>query len=386
MSKTKSKILLAIFLVFVLVSSYCFATVEPRTAEEEATTISEEGEAVTTSEEETSTWTNSDLYVAEDKVTISNVVDGNAFVVGKEVTVTGEIGGDLFVFADKLNIEGGYIYSSIFACANEITINGVVYDVYAACNTFNLESSGFIYRDMKVVASNVNMSGKVRRDAYISAETLNFDENVGTVIYGNLDYSSKEEITIPEEAVSGEVSYSAINSSATPTLANRILSYVSDLVTTLFFTFVITLILVWLTPKFVERVGKMNVAKSFASLGIGFAAPIAFIIVGILLLISSIGASVFVVGAFAFVVLALIGNTIASIFFGKLLTKLLKMEGNVKFVLFTLVSCFILWVISQIPVVGGIFSFIIALFGIGTTLVNIVYRKEKEEKKAEVKE
>lgn len=386
MSKTKSKILLAIFLVFVLVSSYCFATAEPRTTEEgDVTATLEEGEAVTTSEEETSAWTNSDLYVAEDKVTISNVVDGNAFVVGKEVTVTGEIGGDLFVFADKLNIEGGYIYSSIFACANEITINGVVYDVYAACDTFNLESNGFIYRDMKVVASNVNMNGKVRRDAYISAENMNFKEDAGTIIYGNLDYSSKKEITIPEGTVSGEISYNATNSStATPTLANRILSYVSDLVTTLFFTFVITLILVWLTPKFIERIGKMSVAKSFASLGIGFATPIAFIIVGILLLFSSIGASIFVVGTFAFIILALIGNTIASIFFGKLLTRLLKMEGNVKFVLFTLVSCLILWAISQIPVVGWIFSFIIALFGIGSTLVNMVWKKE--ETKSEVKE
>ena len=69
--------------------------------------------------------------LAEDKVTIDKVVDGNAFVAAKEVTVTGEIGGDLFVVADKVTIEGGYVYSSLFVCANEVTINGVVYDVYA---------------------------------------------------------------------------------------------------------------------------------------------------------------------------------------------------------------------------------------------------------------
>lgn len=392
MSKTKSKILLSILLILVLVSSYCFATVEPRTSEPEATSedvsaISETDETETT-EITTSNWVNSDLYVAEDVVTIDKVVDGNAFVVGKEVTITGEIGGDLFVCADKLNIEGGYVYSSIFACANEITINGVVYDVYAFCNTLNLESDGFIYRDMKVAGTNVNINGKIRRDAYITCSNITFAESSSTLIYGNLEYSSGTEATIPEGAVAGEVKYSATEQieETEINVGSIILSYVTDLLQTLVYTFVVALLLVWLTPKFVERVGKMSVAKSFASLGIGFATPIALIIVGIILLISSVGASIFLSGIFAFVLLAFVGHTIASIFFGRIFTKVLKMEGNVKFILFTLLSSLIIWAICQIPVLGGFFSFIIAIFGIGTTIVNMVYKKEKVEEKTEVNE
>ena len=394
MLKTKSKILLVVFLALVLVSSYCFATVEPRTSEEQTTSegdvtaISEtEGEAVPTSEEdEASSWTNGDLYVCKDKVEISNVVDGNAFVIGKEVTVSGEIGGDLFVIADKLNIEGGYIYSNIFACANEITINGVVYDVYAACNTFNLESNGFVYRDMKVTASNININGKVRRNAYVAAENMSFNEEAGTLIYGSLHYSSKEQIEIPEEAVTGEITYTAEGVQTEVSIVNIIFSYLLNLLKTLLFTFVITMLLLWLTPKFVERVGNMGVGKSFASLGIGFGTPIALVVVAILLIISGIGTSIFVASTFAFVLLALIGSSITSIFFGKLFTRIFKMEGNVKFVLFTLVSCLILWAISQIPFVGPVLSFIISIFGIGTTIVNMIVRKDKSIEKTEVKE
>lgn len=390
MSKTKSKILLSIFVILSLVSSYCFATEEPAVTSADVTAISEENEETTenhdANESATSDWVNSDLYVAEDVVNVDKVVDGNAFIVGKEVTISGEIGGDLFVIADKLNIEGGYIYSNLFACANEITINGVVYDVYATCKTFNLASDGFVYRDMKVVANNVNISGKVRRNAYISASNISFAEDASTLIYGDLNYSSKNEVSISEGVVAGEVKYSAGNIKKENNVADTILSYVLDLLQTLLFTFVVTLLLIWLTPKFVERIGKMGVGKSFASLGIGFATPLVFVIVSILLIISSVGAPIFVSSMFAFIILAFIGNAIASIFFGKLFTKVLKMEGNVKFVLFTLVSCLILWAISQIPVVGGIFGFIISIFGIGTTLVNMVYRKEKEEAKTEVKE
>lgn len=393
MLKTKSKILLALFLVLILVSSYCFATEEPAvdaqvTSEGDTATISEtESENVTTSEEDvTASWNNGDLYLCQDKVDLSNVVDGNAFIIANEVNVTGEVGGDLFVIADKLNINGGYIYSNLFVCANEITINGVVYDVYATCDTFNLESSGFIYRDIRVTASNINMNGKVRRNAYVSAENMNFIENAENVIYGSLHYSSKAQFNVPEKAVIGEITYTADGINTNNNIANTILSYVFDLLQTLLFTFVITIVLMWLTPKFVERIGKMKIKKSFVSLGIGLATPIALAIVGFLLLISSIGTAIFATSVFTFVILALIGSSITSIFFGKLLTRIFKMESNVKFVLFTLVSSLILWALTKIPVVGMIFSLIISIFGIGTVVVNMISRKEKTEKIAEVNE
>lgn len=389
MSKTKSKILLSLFLVLVVVSSCCFATVEPTAEGVDNTAVSEDEHNNETTAPDISSWTNADLFIADDNVTISNVVDGNAFVVGKEVTVTGEIGGDLFVVADKLNIEGGYVYSSIFACVNELNVNGVVYDVYAICNNFNLESTGFIYRDMKLTASNVNINGKVRRNAYISANNITFAESAEPLVLGNLQYSSKSELTIPEGLVGGEVTFSQGRIKGEVSVANVILNYVKNLVTTLFFTFIVTVVLLWLAPKFVERVGNMGVGKSFASLGIGFATPIVLVLASLLLLFSVVGVPVAIFGFIAFFILALTAFSITSIFFGNLFTKLLKMEGKVKFVLFTLASAIVLWLLCLIPIVGReFFSFAISLFGIGTTLVNIVCRKEKvkEEKTAEVKE
>ena len=266
MLKKKSKILLSVLFVLLLLSSVCLATDDTSLIDDSVVTSDTNNTQKVDTTSSTANWVNTDLYLAEDKVTIDKVVDGNAFVAAKEVTVTGEIGGDLFVVADKVTIEGGYVYSSLFVCANEVTINGVVYDVYAISNNFNLGSNGFIYRDLKVTGSNINLSGKIRRDAYISAKSLTLNEQSGSIVYGNLEYSTPSEITIPEGAVSGNVKYN-VNTSNTgkeTSVASIILGYVSEAIQALLLTFVLTAILLWLTPKFVNRVGNMSVGKSFA--------------------------------------------------------------------------------------------------------------------------
>lgn len=388
MLKKKSKILLSVLFVLLLLSSVCLATDDTSLIDDSVVVTSDTNntqEVDTTSS--TANWVNTDLYLAEDKVTIDKVVDGNAFVAAKEVTVTGEIGGDLFVVADKVTIEGGYVYSSLFVCANEVTINGVVYDVYAISNNFNLGSNGFIYRDLKVTGSNINLSGKIRRDAYISAKSLTLNEQSGAIVYGNLEYSTPSEITIPEGAVSGNVKYK-VNTSNTEketSVASIILGYVSEAIQALLLTFVLTAILLWLTPKFVNRVGNMSVGKSFASLGIGVVTPVVLVIVALLLALSVVGLKMLLPAAFIFVAFSLIASSITSIFFGKLFTRLLKTDSKVKFVLFTLLSNLVLWLLTKIPFVGGFIGLLVYAFGIGTLLVNIVCRKEVVVEKAEVK-
>ena len=82
----------------------------------------------------------------------------------------------------------------------------------------------------------------------------------------------------------------------------------------------------------------MSIKKCLASLGIGVLAPIVAVIVSLLLLISVFGTKLFTPFALLFVVFSLIASSITSIYFGKLVTRKLKMNGNVKFVLFTLFS------------------------------------------------
>lgn len=392
----KAKILLVLALIILMISSYCYATddTEVLEGEEAGEEISLDAEAINallgteTAQTETSVqsqpaqnanWKNSDVYLFDDTVNITDIVDGNAFVIAKEVTIKGEVGGDLFVIAEKVNVEGGYIYSNIFVLAKEVNIDGIVYDLYGMCDTLNLKSNGYVYRDMRVKASTVNLNGTVRRNAYIVSKDLNFDQTVGTIIYGNLEYTSNEDsFTAPEGTVEGTVTYNTQSINAEKSsFASVIFKYIVDLLTTVISTLVVVLLLLWLAPKFIEKVGSMSIGKSFASLGIGLVTPILFIIVGILLLMISIGSGVFFAGLFGYMFLSIIGFAITSIFFTKLLAKKVKMEGKFKFVLFTLLIAAGLWLIDQLPIISGLTSFLAWAFGTGAILLNIIPKKEE---------
>lgn len=394
MHKSKFKILLPIFLVVLLVSSYCLATSNQAPAQEQAqegtqeqataevqsaenatpnTTINSEGKNPTTNEQLAimQDWVSEDFYKIDTTLNMKDVVDGNAFIIGKDVTISGEVGGDLFVIADKLTIDGGYVYSSLFALANEITIKGTVYDLYATCNTFNLESSGSIYRDMKLAAKNANISGKVRRNAYISTNNLNLSDTGSQLITGNLEYDSNQKANIPEGSVAGTVKFSQDSNNGEKS-GKSILSFVSSLATALLLTFVVVLVLLRLAPNFIEKLGSASIIKSLL---IGLITPVILLVLSFILLFSVIGLPV--VGCIVLVctLLVLVGKCITSIYIGKVLTKKFKKKANSMLVFYSLLVTTVLWLVALIPGIGTFISILASVLGIGLTVLNIISKK-----------
>ena len=159
--------------------------------QEEQVTTTNEGETVTTTqgEEEVGTTENSaetatqeqveykqqDVWLTGDNVTIDYIVDGNVFVAANNVTINSQIGGDVFVVANTVTVgEQGYIFSNLFAVADSININGVVYDMYSMSNTMQI--SGYVYRDVKAIANKIDIAGIVGRNAFVDCSNINFIE------------------------------------------------------------------------------------------------------------------------------------------------------------------------------------------------------------------
>ena len=267
MVKSKFKILLLFLIIMFLASSFCFATDDntseltslPEEAQTENVTIPEKDDTIVESHV-----VNSDLYICQKNVTISNRIDGNVYIIGNDVTISSsaQIEGNLFVMANKLIIEDyAYIHNSIYALANEIHISGTVYDIYASCNSFNLEYSGVVYRDLRLLASNANLYGQVYRDAYLSVGNMTINRTFEAVIRGNLTYSSSNEITISQGSVSGEVKYIQSNFDKEESVGSIISSYILDLLRTLLLTFVVAMVLIWLTPKIKKSLFGIDIAS-----------------------------------------------------------------------------------------------------------------------------
>ena len=368
--------------------------------QEEQVTTTNEGEAVTTTqgEEEVGTTENSgetetqeqveykqqDVYLTGDNVTIDYIVDGNVFVAANNVTINSQIGGDVFVVANTVTVgEQGYIFSNLFAVADSININGVVYDMYSMSNTMQI--SGYVYRDVKAIANKIDIAGVVGRNAFVDCSNINFietkteEEGESTVtsqgrIVGNLNYTASQEITFPEGVIGGETSFtSEIGNGAQ---IQDYIMYAGRFVVTVIILWLLGL---WLAPKFTKNSGEILAKRTGAVIGYGILTPIVLLIVPILLLLVNVTSNIGVIGVAVLFLLIMIGSPIFVITLNKLICDKLKIEKNIGIFGVLIISSVIFWLLGLIPILGTLIIYISAIFGIGTIVANLLPKKEKKD-------
>lgn len=162
---------------------------------------------------QTQNYKSQDLYLFENSVTIDYVVDGNAFIFANDVTISSQIAGDVFVFAKNITIdENSAISGNLFAVADSIEIQGIVYDIYSMSNSLTI-NNGYVYRDLKSITNDLNLYGTIGRNAFVTAYSISFannDNSLTGMIYGDFNYTSKIETQIPEDVVYGSVNYTPL--------------------------------------------------------------------------------------------------------------------------------------------------------------------------------
>lgn len=327
----------------------------------------------------------SDVFLFQNDVELSEIVDGNVFIFGQNINITGEIYGDLLVFADSLNIaENAAVHGNIFAYATNISISGIVSDVYAFSDSFRLEEPSIIARNLYLTANTATLNGQVSRDAYLSTTSLNFaTENNEAIIEGDLHYTSPTELSIADNVVGGEIAYTA---PATDT-GNLIASAIVSIITSLIFSFVVIMLLLWIAPKFKDRASEILAKKSFKAFGIGILVFFAVIICAIILLIFTYGffASTALIGILALILAMSISNTIFSMALGKIIANKFNSASNIAYVLISLLIVLVIELIGYIPYVGAPITYLTALIGFGIICMNAYKRKDLVNSEAENK-
>ena len=313
-----------------------------------------------------------DVYIVQNDVTIDYIVDGNVFIFGNNVTINSQIGGDVFVYAKNLTIgEQAYIFSNLFVSANNINIKGIVYDLYSISNTVTID--GYVYRDIRTKTSTLNINGVIGRNAYVEAQKINFavtnqnDPNASTVtqagsIDGDLNYSSSQEISIPEKSVSGNVHFEQINKSANKTISTYLISLGSLLVIVL----VIWGLSLLLTPKFLKATNNLIASKKILPvIGYGILTPIVITILAILLLFINITASISLLLLTVLVLLFALSTSITIIAINNLICNKLKITKNIGVLGILILTTIVLWFICLIPIIGTIISILSIIVGMG---------------------
>ena len=318
----------------------------------------------------------SNMYVFENESEISQVVDGNVFAFGGTISITGEIYGDLFVMANSLTVsEDAIIHGNIFVCANEVSFSGITSDIYGMATNFTLEAPGIVARDVYITSSSVNLNGQIGRDAFLSTESLAFASDAEEVIVqGNLSYTAESEFSIPENVVTGEVTYTPVQVEP----AYIAWTIISSLLTTAIFALAVIALILWIVPNFKNRASTIIAKKSWLSFGLGLLVFFGIILVAFLLLLFtySYGASIAVALIGFLVLIYAIANTVFGMAVGNLIANKFNWNKTWIFILLSVLVVVLIDLISYIPYIGGPISFITSVLGIGIIGINAYKRKD----------
>lgn len=388
MIRKNLKVLLTILLIVIMSLTFSSSLVQATDAVTTSETVTDTDTETTTEESEIHS---GDLYLFDNKVVMDKLVDGNVFIFGQEVEITGQVNGNLFVCANKLTFNNCYVRYSIFACANSVYYNGACNDLYVmASNDLEMTYDSYVVRDLKALSSNMTFRAAIGRDADLNFNKADLGEGENIpVVYGNLRYIAPSEITIPEGVMTetGTVTYTntASQETSTTSISEVLVNFLVCIVTVI----VIYLLVKAFIPKFAEKIDneKISPIRLLKNFGIGLVSIIAVIILFILLLITQVGIKLAFVLLVLFILLCLISVPVFAIVITNVLKPALKLDKKPMYFLVLSLVSIILYGITLIPVVGGIFSFLITPIAIGMLINMFIPHKElTPEEKAVIEE
>jgi len=219
----------------------------------------------------------------------------------------------------------------------------------------------------------------------LDPETKEFkgDLNLTTVINGNLEYTSKNEINFSEGTVLGEVTYHKYSSIGA--LGKCLLSFLIGLAMLLIYVLVIFFVTKKLSFKCLDKASKLSPMQLLISLGIGIGLVIVTPLLFLLLCLSQIGALLALLIVIVYILLALLSvPTIISIlaeFLKNTIGDTLlagKVSDKVAEYLYLIDATILFALLMLIPFVNVILVVLTVLIGTGS-LALTAFKKESAE-------
>ena len=248
-----------------------------------------------------------DLYVTGDNVTISGIVDGDLIIIGENILVDGTITRDLYVFGSNIKVTG-IVSGNTVAFGSNVSLSGTMKDnVYLGAMIGDIQANidgdvlsasgqlsldGTISDDVRVVAGQLTSTASIGGDFLIGSDNYTLDENdiSGELIAGIKSSTTEKEIKVSRDDFFGF------------NLGLALMTFVG--------MYIVGILLILLAPVKTVMIEKKIVSswidlfKSYATgIIIIFAipipifillitligAPLAFLILGILLFLSTFG-------------------------------------------------------------------------------------------------
>jgi len=347
-----------------------------------------------------------DVYAMGNVINFSGEVDGDLVAAGGQLYINGTVTGDLISAGGMIDI-GGEIKDDIRVAGGNITLKGIAGDdVIIAGGQVVIEKGAIIGGDLVISGGRVVINGEIAGKIKASGGDINITGKAGNgveiggvgsltigssaEINGDLVYSSDSEAKIADGAkISGSIKFNEIpkpdkKSFAMPfSIFSGVLgaTYIGSRVVSFLSMFIIGIILLLAIPAVFQKFNsRMKTSFGFCVAGGAitlFGVPVAMAIIvfiGILLLITVVGAGLGILAfatntviAILYFVLIYTSTAFLSFLLGEVILSKsrLNMQKYGWKVLAYLIGLAIIMVVYSIPFVGGFARFAGILFGLG---------------------
>lgn len=329
----------------------------------------------------------SDYFAAGESVTLDGTVNGDAYLIGGKITVNGTVKGDLIVGGGDLNLRGK-VEGNIRAVGGQIIITSLVgKNVTVAGGTVNLSDTAKIGGNLVAGAGNMNLYSEVTGDLTAGAGQLTIGNKIGNEVnvgvgnltiastasvLGNVNYWSKEDARVETGSqISGQISKFMPKELPAKTSGENLGKFFAGFfavykLLSILSAFIIGIIFIKLAPVYTQNTINLISEKPLQTLGVGFLGLAVSPVLIITLLITVIGIPLSLILLASFFILIYLSKIIVAIFIGQKVVNYLKRQTNLVWAL--ILGLFAYLVLTSIPILGALVTFIAIIFGLGALI------------------
>lgn len=329
---------------------------------------------------------NKDFFASGERVTVAGVVNGDAYLAGGTLVINGTINGDLLAAGGSIEVNGS-VTGDVRVAGGNITITGNVgRNLTVAGGNISLSPQSVVRGSLTAVGGNFSLQGPVEKDITMAGGELSLGSSVGgdvnaavgqmilnprSNVAGNLRYWSENDLVQNSEAsVSGTITKQApprgdVDEEELEAVGKGFITMfkILSFLTALSFGLLILRFL----PVFSTKVADTIKTRPLLSLGIGFLALAATPILVVLLLFTVVGIPLAILALFALIFYLWLSKIFVAMVTGRFLADYLDRKTNV-YLAFTL-GLLAYYLITLIPIIGGIAGFVSGLMGLGAIVM-----------------
>lgn len=336
---------------------------------------------VTNEDSDTGEYNHSRFVVGRD-IKSKSTVSGVSLVAGYDLDIESNSEYGLFA-GNTINIKGN-IENDLFTAGNKIVIDedtAIGRDVFIAASRVIIDAN--IKGNIFIAASDVQINGDIAGNLYVSSSKVKFDDvtvsgdvtlsvnNIEFVdevtINGELKYNDNANFNGKKNASISELSEYKISNVNKITLADRIISKMMTILSTIVLAFMINLIF----PKIYKKLSKdIDSSKVLKNISLGLCTMIIVPIISIIVLLTAVGIKLglLMIGLYA-ICITLASLTATVVIGNNILMRILKSKDNSY--LSILLGIVTVSIVSLMPLFGVIINILLMLYGLGIIVETI---------------